>query len=240
MKRSVTTKDAAVITTYNGGKNGNGTYQQIINLIPPHKIYIEPFVGSGAVFRYKLPAVLTILNDKDPRIFKYWTNQVKTLEHSVSVYNMDALDILTLNDTGSDVFIYLDAPYLFSTRKSQRKLYTHDSGDYAFHVDMLYIAAASRNKVMISGYDSELYQEKLKGWHVHTFQAQTRQGMRTECLWMNYPAPVILHDDRYLGNNFRQREKIKMKRDRWLNRFRNLSPSVRMSILNQLNKEFIK
>src|SRR4029077_20992344 len=44
------------LTTYNGGKNGNGTYQQIINLIPPHKIYIEPFVGSGGIYKRKLLA----------------------------------------------------------------------------------------------------------------------------------------------------------------------------------------
>jgi DNA adenine methylase len=32
---------------YDGGK-GN-LYQKIINLVPPHRVYIEPFLGGGAV-----------------------------------------------------------------------------------------------------------------------------------------------------------------------------------------------
>lgn len=35
--------------TYFGGKAGSGTYQTIINQIPPHRVYIEPFVGGGAI-----------------------------------------------------------------------------------------------------------------------------------------------------------------------------------------------
>lgn len=33
--------------TYKGGKAGAGVYQQIINQIPPHDVYIEPFLGGG-------------------------------------------------------------------------------------------------------------------------------------------------------------------------------------------------
>ena len=39
--------------TYPGGKNGAGIYQRIINHMPPHKTYIEAFLGSGAVLRNK-------------------------------------------------------------------------------------------------------------------------------------------------------------------------------------------
>ncbi|MGJ8626091.1 MAG: hypothetical protein ACSHXB_03935 [Sulfitobacter sp.] len=39
--------------TYPGGKNGGGAYQRIINHMPPHRFYIEPFLGSGAVLRNK-------------------------------------------------------------------------------------------------------------------------------------------------------------------------------------------
>jgi len=42
--------------TYPGGKNGAGVYQKIINLMPPHDVYIEPFLGGGAVMRLKRPA----------------------------------------------------------------------------------------------------------------------------------------------------------------------------------------
>lgn len=36
-----------IFETYPGGKNVNGAYQKIINEIPPHMIYYEPFVGGG-------------------------------------------------------------------------------------------------------------------------------------------------------------------------------------------------
>jgi site-specific DNA-adenine methylase len=51
---------------YPGGKNGAGVYQTIINLMPPHDVYIEPFLGGGAIMRQKRPALLNIGVDLDP------------------------------------------------------------------------------------------------------------------------------------------------------------------------------
>lgn len=50
---------------YPGGKNGAGVYQRIINLMPPHEVYIEPFLGSGAVLAHKRPALVNIGIDLD-------------------------------------------------------------------------------------------------------------------------------------------------------------------------------
>lgn len=49
---------------------GGKTYllNEILSRIPEHKIYVEPFVGSGAVFFSKPPAELSVLNDKDKGI----------------------------------------------------------------------------------------------------------------------------------------------------------------------------
>ena len=66
--------------------------------------------------------------------------------------------------------------------------------------------------VMISGYWSALYADALQGWHTVSFQAMTRSGKpATEWLWMNYPEPAALHDYRYLGADFRERERIKKR-----------------------------
>ena len=51
---------------YPGGKNAGGSFQRIINRIPPHETYIEPFGGSAAVLRYKRPARRRIVLDLDP------------------------------------------------------------------------------------------------------------------------------------------------------------------------------
>ena len=85
---------------------------------------------------------------------------------------------------------------------------------------------------MISGYASGLYSLRLKDWHVFTFQAQTRSGQSAiEYIWMNYPQPVALHDYSYLGDNFRERERIKRKKNRWINRLRNMDILERRAIL---------
>lgn len=49
--------------TYPGGKGTS--FQKIINQIPPHRVYIEPFLGHGAVMREKRPALLNIGIDKN-------------------------------------------------------------------------------------------------------------------------------------------------------------------------------
>lgn len=45
-----------VIPHYFGSKNVNGVYQFIINHIPPHKNYVEGFLGSGTIMMNKKPA----------------------------------------------------------------------------------------------------------------------------------------------------------------------------------------
>lgn len=51
---------------YPGGKGGDGVYQAIINQIPgPVDVFIEPFLGGGAIARHMKPAPLTIGVDLD-------------------------------------------------------------------------------------------------------------------------------------------------------------------------------
>ena len=38
---------------YPGGKGGAGVYQTIINGMPRHEVYVEPFLGGGAVMAAK-------------------------------------------------------------------------------------------------------------------------------------------------------------------------------------------
>jgi DNA adenine methylase len=51
---------------YPGGKAGAGVFQTIINRMPQHRVYIEPFLGGGAIMHHKKPAALNIGIDKDP------------------------------------------------------------------------------------------------------------------------------------------------------------------------------
>ena len=86
----------------------------------------------------------------------------------------------------------------------------------------------------ISGYWSALYADTLSTWRVCSFQAQTRGGVVTEYLWCNYPAPTALHDYRYLGKDFRERERIKRITTRWVKRLQKMPLLQRQALLAAL------
>jgi len=51
---------------------------RLVKLIPPHKVYVEPFAGSAAVFFEKEPAEAEVLGDADPEIASAF-KAIKTL-----------------------------------------------------------------------------------------------------------------------------------------------------------------
>ncbi|MBI3184709.1 MAG: DNA adenine methylase, partial [Myxococcales bacterium] len=51
---------------------------RLVKLIPPHKVYVEPFAGSAAVFFEKEPVELEVLGDADPEIASAF-KAIKTL-----------------------------------------------------------------------------------------------------------------------------------------------------------------
>jgi site-specific DNA-adenine methylase len=215
---------------YPGGK---GTcFQKLINLMPPHQVYIETHLGGGSVMRHKRPASSNIGIEKDPRIIALWENNQPL---SFKLVNDDATNFLkSYNFTGKEL-LYCDPPYLQSTRKSRgRKMYTYDYSVHD-HIILLQLLRSLPCMVMISGYESDLYKEMLKDWHTHTFEYVCHNGMGIEWLWMNYPTPTELHDYRYLGHNFRERERIKKKTERWLSNLKNMPVLERHALLNAMN-----
>lgn len=110
------------------------------------------------------------------------------------------------------VVLYLDPPYVLSTRSDEGSVYSCDMTD-ADHVRLLRAIRWLPCCVVISGYDSPLYAKLLKGWRRIEFIATTRGGPRTEVLWTNGPEPQLPNDLTQLGTNRREREKL-AKRDR--------------------------
>lgn len=58
------------VLKYPGAKNRLAPW--IIQHIPRHKVYCEPFLGSGAVFFNKEPAYNEILNDLDDDVYNFF------------------------------------------------------------------------------------------------------------------------------------------------------------------------
>ncbi len=214
---------------YPGGKGK--TYQHLINLMPPHKKYIEPFLGSGIVIKNKLKAKINIGND----INKNCIDNVTGIQNAI-LLNMDAIQLLEEDKLCKDTLIYCDPPYVASTRRKQ-KIYRHEYSDDQ-HEKLLQFLVNQKCMVMISGYESDLYKNYLKNWNSHSFSSQTQNGIREETVWFNYEKPKKLHDSRYLGNCFRERQTIKRRFDRLKQKFTNMDMQERSAFMEWLNQEF--
>lgn len=210
--------------SYPGGK---GTaYQQIINLMPPHKIYIETHLGGGAIMRNKKPAEINIGIDLDERVIASWRNNCSI---NINLLQTDACDFLSTYDFDGSELIYCDPPYLTETRR-KHKIYRHEY-TREDHLKLLNLLIHVPCRVIISGYDNPLYHDKLTDWHSRSFSVVTRQGKALETVWFNYPPPVRLHDERYIGTNFREREKIKRRLNNLKKKIANMNESERHALL---------
>jgi len=215
---------------YPGGKNGNGAYQHIINLIPPHRVFIELFGGSAPISRYKRPAdenYIVELNTAAIDENNYPAGSIVINNCSISLLRSNYFPAC------KDTFIYADPPYLFSTRSHKAKIYKHEFTD-TDHSDLLQLLSSTLAMVMISAYDNELYNYLLTGWHKHTYKGMTRQGPRTETLYMNYPAPQELHDYSWLGKNCTDRQRIKRKLQRKIDGLKKLPVLEQKAIIHSL------
>ena len=249
---------------------------QLVELIPEHHSYIEPFFGSGAVLFSKPPSDIETVNDLDhdvvnlfrciqedaehlarmvmttpfsrekyedtykldvwelmmpdepyhkalrflvqcwqgygSRTARYkggWKKDVIGRERAyalwswyrlpewiidiaerlrmVQIENRPALEVIERFNY-SNVFMYIDPPYALSTRTG--KQYRHEMSD-TDHEELLKLLLRSKAKIMLSGYESEMYNDYLTGWEKKQFMSRTEHGKpRIETVWMNYKADL--------------------------------------------------
>ena len=58
------------VSSYYGGKYS--LRKPIVDLIPNHEIYVEPFFGGGSVFFHKPVSKLEVINDKSSFVINFW------------------------------------------------------------------------------------------------------------------------------------------------------------------------
>ncbi len=222
---------------YPGGKNQEGVTQWIINQMPPHDLYIEAFAGSAAVARMKRPADKTIVIDCDASVANDLSSVFSAMQACTVVYG-DAISYLQKKRWARTTLIYCDPPYLMSVRRSQREIYRHEFYRIDQHRKLLDVLLGLDCMVMISGYRSSLYDAMLPAWRREERQVTLRGGVKAvECLWMNYSTPMALHDYQYLGDNFRERERLKRIRNRWKERLLRM-PELERRALSSMLAEF--
>ena len=241
----------------------------IIQRMPPHVGYVEPFFGSGAVFFNKPKSRIETIADLDGsivRFFKACREKPEELAYAISmtpwsreeflqsdfcdesvddveaarqfavrcwqtfgaithcktgwrytkgktdnpgpdnpkiwrklpeiiiqvadrlldaqIENRPALDVIK-NNNGTNILIYADPPYLKKTRTLNGDQYRFEMDDKD-HEAMLTALRDHAGMVLLSGYDSEMYRDMLRGWRMETIKTTAERGVRrTECLWSN-------------------------------------------------------
>ncbi len=71
--------------TYYGGKQRMA--QDIVSMIPQHKIYCEPFFGGGAVFFAKEPSYLEAINDTNNKLMTFYQILQKDSKRLIQLIN---------------------------------------------------------------------------------------------------------------------------------------------------------
>lgn len=83
-----------------------------------------------------------------------------------------------------NVLIYADPPYMLNTRHG--KQYKKEMEDTE-HMELLEVLKQHRGPVLISGYESDLYNDMLKGWYREENISYSQIGTKKkEILWMNF------------------------------------------------------
>lgn len=110
----------------------------------------------------------------------------------VSLECRPALEIIEAYGRHEKVLLYVDPPYLGSTRVRN---YRHEMLSEAEHRELAEALHACKAAVVLSAYRSDLYDELYADWHRIELDAHTGQTSgersRVEVLWSNQPFPNI-------------------------------------------------
>lgn len=211
------------MSSYFGSKATSGLCQPIIALMPPHDTYIETHLGGGAIMKRKPPALLNIGIDLDPQPLEEFT-----CDYLVQRIHGCAHQFLAEYEYQGRELVYSDPPYLHHTRTSKRR-YRFDY-DEADHIELLSVLKTLPCNVILSGYPSSLYDERLSGWRSLELQVMNQGGVRTEKLWFNF-TPDRVYWASYAGKNFTDRQRIKRKAANWGKHYRAMPRAERLAVL---------
>ncbi len=101
----------------------------------------------------------------------------------VQIENMNAVELIERYNR-KETFVYCDPPYIMSTRSG--KAYADEMTD-ADHEVLLNVLLDFKGKVMLSGYENNLYNRMLGGWNKQHAEYRCEKGKTaTEVIWYNY------------------------------------------------------
>ncbi|WP_440217168.1 DNA adenine methylase [Chromobacterium piscinae] len=114
----------------------------------------------------------------------------------VLVENRPALDVILQHDS-SETLHFVDPPYVLGTRKLSpgSSYYRHEMSDDE-HMLLLDVLADVKGMVVLSGYSSCMYENRLQNWQRFTTKsriaANRGAGVREEVVWINSACADVL------------------------------------------------
>lgn len=142
-----------------------------------------------------------------PEYLKAYSERVLPAAERIAGVTLEcrsALDVIRDYGKHPNVLLYVDPPYLGTSRNSTG--YRHEMPSAEQHDELLAALKECLASVVISGYPSELYDQSLDGWDRVELDAWTgngirdgatkTDGIRVEVLWSNreISAPHLLTD----------------------------------------------
>jgi len=146
------------------------------------RFFADP-LGTSASFQTYMDAYRSRLGPTFDRI------------RAVSLECRPALDVIAQYGAFPENLLYVDPPYLASTRRAGR--YSHEMGDDQDHEDLAAALHACSSIVMLSGYPSALYDSLYGDWHKVELSATSGNALeasRTEVIWSNRELGGYLFD----------------------------------------------
>jgi DNA adenine methylase len=102
----------------------------------------------------------------------------------VSLESQPWQNVVSRYRSDSGMLLYVDPPYLHSARSGGHQ-YPHEMSSDSEHIDLLAALRQHAGPVVLSGYETALYDEYLENWTKHTFAATTQFGAaRTEVVYV--------------------------------------------------------
>jgi site-specific DNA-adenine methylase len=205
----------------------------LINLMPPHDVFIETHLGGGAIMLKKRRAGRNVGIDADERVIERWLRRGFP---EIELVHGDAAAYLVEEAPGAGTLVFCDPPYWPESRRRAR-CYRCDY-TAADHKRLLDVLVHLRCQVIITGYPTPEYDAALPGWHRVDYVNCTQAGAATERAWMNFAPPTVLHDYDHLGMDFREREALKRRRTSHVRKLQRAPALERNAILADLAKAF--
>jgi DNA adenine methylase len=114
----------------------------------------------------------------------------------ILIENRPAIDVLQQHDTPQTLH-FVDPPYVHDTRELRSQgSYRHELSDDD-HDDLLGAILDLEGFVVLCGYETDMYNDRLTGWEKHSTAARISAGrgtaIRQEIVWLNPACSAALH-----------------------------------------------